>query len=167
MNTTELDLLFSRRRSVRKFKPRTISDHALEGIVDAARLAPTARNIQPWEFLVIKEKKSLEALAALASPNGSLIAGAAACLVVVCQDTKYYLEDGCAATTQALLAASGLGIGSCWIAGDKKDYAQAVISFLNVPAGYKLISLIALGYADEAPDPAKRSVKEVLHREKF
>lgn len=167
MNIAEPEQLFSRRRSIRKFKPLAISDLDLERIVDAARLAPTARNIQPWEFLVVRDKKTLISLASLASPNGALIAGAAACLIVVCQDTKYYLEDGSAATTQALLAACWLGIGSCWIAGDKKDYGEAVKNLLGIPAGYKLISLIALGYADESPEPVKRSVKEVLHEEKF
>ncbi len=163
----EQDKFFAARRSIRKFKEGSISDADLENIVLAASLAPTARNIQPWEFIVIKEKASLVTLGNLASPNGALIAEASACIAIFCQNTKYYLEDGCAATTQALLAASGLGVGSCWVAGDKKDYAEAVRAFLNVPAGYKLVSLVALGFPDETPKPHKRPVKEVMHKEKF
>ncbi|HAJ56567.1 MAG TPA: nitroreductase family protein [Candidatus Omnitrophica bacterium] len=162
-----IDKIFQERRSIRKFKARPVSDQDLEKIIKAASLAPTARNIQPWEFIVVKDKESLKTLAGLASPNGFLLEGAAACVAVFCHDTKYYLEDGCAATTQALLAAAGLGIGSCWVVGDKKDYAETVRGFLNVPAGLKLISLIALGYADESPNPAKRPVNEIMHKERF
>ncbi|MBI5873431.1 MAG: nitroreductase family protein [Candidatus Omnitrophica bacterium] len=163
----DLQKAFVKRRSIRKFKDRPISEEDLEYIVRAASLAPTARNIQPWEFVIVKDKESLKTLAGLTMPNGALIKGAAACLAVFCKDTKYYLEDGCAATTSGLLAATGRGIGSCWIAGDKKDYAEVVRGFLNVPSGYKLVSLIALGIPDEAPHPIKRPVKEIIHREKF
>ena len=159
--------VFKARRSIRKFKEASISDEVLEKIIDAARLAPTARNIQPWEFVIIKDAGTIKHLGSLTSPNGALIAGAKACIVVFCQDTKYYLEDGCAATTQALLAAKALGLGSCWVAGDKKDYCEPLKSFLSVPAGYKLVSIIALGTPAEEPAPQKRSVKEVTHWEKF
>lgn len=157
----------TRRRSIRTFHPRSISDEALNKIVDAARLAPTARNIQPWEFITVKNTQTLDSLGQVTSPNGALLSKAAACLVVLCSDTKYYLEDGCAATVQALLAAAALGIGSCWIAGDKKDYCELVKNLLGVPAGYKVVSLIALGYPGESPEPAKRPLKEVLHKERF
>ena len=159
--------LLSARRSVRKFKTREISDSDLSVIVDAARLAPTARNIQPWEFIVIKDKATLKHIGEVASANGYFISSASACVAVICSDTKYYLEDGSSATTCALLAATALGIASCWVAGDKKDYSQVVLKFLQVPAGYKLISLIGLGYADEDPKPAKRQLNEVMHKEKF
>ena len=72
-----------------------------------------------------------------------------------------------AATQNILLAAHGLGIGSCWIAGDKKDYAPEVADILGVPAGFRLISLVALGYPAEQPQKAKRPLSEVLHWERF
>ena len=159
--------LLSARRSVRKFKIREIKDSDLSVIIDAARLAPTARNIQPWEFILIKDKDTLKHIGEIVSANGSFIAGASACIVLLCSDTKYYLEDGSSATTCALLAATALGIASCWVAGDKKDYSQVVLKFLQVPSGYKLISLIGLGYADEDPKPVKRQLNEVMHKEKF
>jgi nitroreductase len=159
--------LFHLRRSVRSFKEAPVSRHDLEKIVVAASLAPSARNIQPWEFIVVQDKKRLALLASLVAPNGSFIAGAGACLVILCRDTKYYLEDGAAATTQALLCAAGLGLGACWVAGDKKEYASGVLEALEAPAYFKLISLVALGVPNESPDVSKRALSEVLHWEHF
>ena len=111
------------RRSIRMFQNKSIIREDLEKLVDSARFAPTARNVQPWEFVLVTDKDKLIELAKLAE-NGRFIAQAAACIAVFCVDTKYYLEDGCAATCNILLAATALGIGSCWVAGDKKPYAQ-------------------------------------------
>ncbi|MCG2713375.1 MAG: nitroreductase family protein, partial [Candidatus Omnitrophica bacterium] len=141
----------------------------LEEIVDVARFAPTARNVQPWEFVVVTDKHKLTELAKLAE-NGRFMAGAAACIAVFCVDTKYYLEDGCAATCSILLAATALGIGSCWVAGDKKPYASQVNALLSASEDMKLISLIALGYPQEKDrfkSLDKRQLKELLHWEKF
>lgn len=161
--------LLRTRRSIRRFLDKNIPQGDLESIVDAARFAPTARNAQPWEFVLIVEKNKLRELAKLAE-NGSFLEQAAACIAVFCADTKYYLEDGCAATCNILLAGAALGIGSCWIAGDKKPYCPQVINLLNAPSGMKLISLVALGYPHDKNafnEPVKRKLKELMHWEKF
>ncbi len=161
--------LLRARRSIRRFQNKSIPKDELEKMVDAARFAPTARNVQPWEFVVVTDKNKLTELADLAE-NGSFLAQAVACIAVFCVDTKYYLEDGCAATCNILLAATALGIGSCWIAGDKKPYCPQVITLLNASSGMKLISLIALGYPqdkDAFKGLAKRQLKELIHWEKF
>lgn len=164
-----MDILgvFKARKSIRKFKEKVISDSDIEDIIKAASLAPTARNVQPWEFVVVKDRNRLIELASIVSPNGAFIKGAGACIGVFCQNTKYYLEDGCAATTQALLCAASLNLGSCWVAGDKKDYCEKVKDFFGVPEEFKLISLLALGEPDESPNPAKRDVRAMTHKERF
>jgi len=157
------------RRSVRSFSDKKISRSDLEKLIDLARFAPTARNVQPWEFVAITDKHKLAELANLAE-NGRFMAAAAACIAVFCADTKYYLEDGCAATCHILLAATALGIGSCWVAGDKKSYCQQVNILLHAPPGMKLISLIALGYPqdeDAFKIVEKKSSKGLLHWERF
>jgi nitroreductase len=119
--------------------------------------------------VVVTDKQQLNRLAALAE-NGRFIAQAAACIAVFSIDTKYFLEDGSAATSNILLAATALGIGSCWVAGDKKPYCQEVCDLLGVPAGIKLVSMVALGYPqdkDAFKICAKKELKEVLHWEKF
>jgi len=156
-----------KRKSIRSFTPAPVPVKIIETIVDAGRLAPTARNVQPWEFVVVTDPDTRRALARLAT-TGPFIADAPVCIAVFCNDTKYWLEDGCAATENIIIAARAHGLGHCWVAGDKKPYAGAVSELLGVPSVYRLISLIAIGYGKEDPPaPPKRPLKEVLHWEKF
>jgi len=155
------------RHSSRSFLSRPIPRDSIEKIADCGRLAPTARKEEPWEFIVITGKEALRKLAGL-TDHGTFIQSAACAIVVCCRDTKYYLEDGCAATENMLVAAASLGIGSCWVAGDKKPYCGAVLALLNVPSAFKLISIIALGYPTSKEEVLeKRPLKEVLHWERF
>jgi nitroreductase len=166
MNVLEI---IKTRRSIREYKDKPIPKEALEKMVDAARFAATARNVQPWEFIIITEETTLRRLGALAE-NGRFLAQSKACIAIFCAETKYYLEDGCAATCNILLAATALGIGSCWVAGDKKPYCAEVARLLNVPGAFKLVSLIALGYPkseDSFYVAEKRSLKELIHWERF
>jgi nitroreductase len=155
------------RRCIRVYEAKPIPTEVIEELIDCGRLAATARNVQPWEFVVITKRPALLSLAEVCE-YGKFIAQASCCIAVFCQDTKYFLEDGCAATQNILVAATAHNLASCWVAGDKKDYTDKVREMLGVPAGYKLISLIPLGYAKTpSPHPPKRSLKEVLHWETF
>lgn len=157
-----------KRRSIRVFDSKPVSRNLIEELIDCARFAPTARNVQPWEFVVITQKETLRKLGSLARPNGEFIAQSPCCIAVFCQDSKYYLEDGCAATENILIAACDSGLAACWVAGDKKPYCDKVKELLAVPQDYKLISLIPLGYSKSQPtESAKRPLKEVLHWERF
>lgn len=158
--------VLTQRRSVRKYKPDPVPRDLLEQIVNAGRLAPTARNVQPWEFIVVTEAARRRRIADL-SEYGKFIADAPACIVVLSKPTKYFLEDGSAATTNILNAAAALGLGSCWVAGDKKPYAPDIVAACGAPVEMKLISLIAIGYPQEIPSPSKRSLRDVLHWEQF
>lgn len=155
------------RCSVREFSDKLVAPEDLKTIIDAARMAPTARKEEPWEFIVVTQRRALEKLGEL-TDHGKFIKHSTACIAVACKETKYYLEDGCAATENILLAARALGIGSCWVAGDKKPYAEKILPALYVPGGYKLVSLIALGYPKKGfVVQKKRPLEEVLHRETF
>lgn len=163
-----IDIL-RKRRSIRVFKDKPIAKADLETIIDAARYAPTARNVQPWEFVIITNGDILIKISKLAE-NARLISGARVCIAIFCADTKYYLEDGCAATVNILNAAAALHIGSCWVAGDKKDYCNEVSKLLGAPLGQKLVSLIALGYPQDENSfklVDKRPLKELMHWENF
>lgn len=154
------------RRCVRKFDSRGISREIVEDIVDCGRLAATAINIQPWEFVVVSSPKKLREIADI-TDHGKFIAAARACIVVLCRDTKYYLEDGSAATQNMLLAARAHGLGACWVAGDKKAYASQICHLLGARPELRLVSLVPLGYPAEEPIKNKRSLSEVLHWEGF
>lgn len=158
---------FKNRISVREYSDRPVEKEKLEKMVDAGRLAPTARGEQPWEFVVVTKKEKVKELADI-TDHGKFMSGAAASIVIFCKDTKYYLEDGCAATENVLLAATALGVASCWIAGDKKEYGIRIAKALNVPESFKLISVLSLGYPKVRPEPHnKRPLSELIHREEF
>lgn len=156
------------RRSVRSFRPDPVSDQIIQELIDCARLAPSANNLQPWEFIVVRDRRKLQQLAQT-TDYGRFIAEAPVCVVVISRDTKYYLEDGSAATENLLVAAHARGLGACWVAGDKKPYASQILAMLGVPSGYKLVSLIPIGYPPHElpPRASKRPLAEVLHWEHF
>ena len=155
------------RASVRAYQSKAVDKALLWKLVDAARRAPTARAIEPWDFVVIQDKKTLKKLGEIAN-SGSFIKDASACIVVFCADTKYYLEDGSAATENILLMAEDLGLGACWVAGDKKPYTETVSKMLGAEETLKLISLLPIGYPlEQVTVREKRPLEDVLHWEKY
>lgn len=102
-----------------------------------------------------------------AADYGRFIAEAPVCVAVLSRQTKYYLEDGSAATLNILLAAHAHGLGACWVAGDKKPYAAKVVQMVGAPEDYRLISLVSIGYPAEEPKTGKRALREMLHWERF
>lgn len=154
------------RRSIRTYDGRSVTKDVLEDIVDCGRLAATAINIQPWVFVVIQDKGRLKGLADI-TDHGKFIADAAACIVVLCEDTKYYLEDGCAAVQNILNAVHAHGLGACWVAGDKKPYAPQIVEYVGAPDSFKLVASISIGCSDQKPNPQKKPLSEVLRWEKF
>jgi len=155
------------RHSVRKYKDTPIDDKIVKDALDCAHLAPTARNEQPWFFGAIRDRDTLKAIAGLAD-NGRFIANAPICFAVFGKkDAKYYLEDCCAATMQLILALQGWGVGSCWVAGAKKDYAEDVRKLLNVPEDYTLVSLVPAGYPEEISIAKKKPLDEVTFFDRY
>ncbi|MCT8338276.1 nitroreductase family protein [Methanoculleus sp. Afa-1] len=155
------------RHSVRKYKEKPIEEKTIKDALDCARLAPTARNEQPWLFGTIQSRETLQAIADLAD-NGKFIADAPICFAVFGKrDAKYYLEDCCAATMQLILALQAWGVGSCWVAGEKKDYAEDVRKLLNVPEEYALVSLVPAGYPEELQIKTKKAIDEVAFFERY
>jgi nitroreductase len=153
------------RRSVRAYRNAPVPREIIEDIIDCGRLAPTANNIQPCEFVVVTGPEMLRRIAET-TDHGKFISNAPVCVVVLCEDTKYYLEDGSAATENIMLAARAHGLGSCWIAGDKKAYAADICRLVGAPQNFRLVSLIPIGYAAENPKVPKRPLANVLHWEK-
>ncbi len=151
------------RRSVRRYQKKEVPENVTLDIIDCARFAPTARNVQPWKFAVVTDAAERKKIAGIAE-YGQFIADAPVCIAVFCEDTKYYLEDGSSATTYILLAAKAYGLGTCWVAGDKKPYADEIRTLLKMPGGWKLVSMIAMGYPEETPSPHKKTLNEVLKK---
>lgn len=163
----DLIRVIKERRSIREHLPKPIPREVLEDILDCGRLAPSARNIQPWLFVVSTEKEIKEGIAKLAL-YGKFIANAAACISVFCErDSKFLVEDGCAATQNMIIAAKAYGVDSCWVAGYERPYSEDIRELLGVPEKYKLISLISLGYSDKSASRPKKTLNEVVRWEKY
>ncbi len=177
-------------RSVRSYLDKPIEKEVLRNIVDCARMAPTARNVQPWEFVVITDKDLLGKLSEYV-PQGAFIKDAPAAIIVFChKNTEYFLEDGSAATQNILVSARFHDLKSCWIAGYQGAYFEKdkvpmcegipctpipdlhkmqrlIRELFGMPRDLELISVVSLGYSDENPPADKRSVDEVMHWNRF
>jgi nitroreductase len=155
------------RRSVRKFKPTKIPPYVIQDVLDCGRLAPTAKNLQPWLFGAVTDRDLLGRIAEL-TDNAPFIAEATVCFAVFGRpDETYYLEDCAAATMNMIIALQNLGLGSCWVAGDKKPYAGAIRELLNVPPEYSLVSLIPAGAPAEVANPPKKRLDEVTFQDRY
>ncbi len=159
--------ILKERRSVREFSDKAIEKRILEEIIDCARLSPSARNIQPWKFIVVTDKEKLAKISEHME-YGSFIKDAAAC-IVVCGDksVKRYVEDCCLASENIMLSAKSLGIGSCYVAalGKDVDHAREV---LEIPEDYEIVCFIPLGYFEKNPEPHdKKKMEDVIRWERF
>jgi nitroreductase len=182
------------RRTIRQFEPRPIARNLLEKIVNAGRLAPSAANLQPLEFIVVddgalkKEIFSYLKWAAYIAPQGNPEPGhEPQAYVVTLVNTrireKMYEYDVGAAMENMILTALGEGIAGCWlISVDRPKVAELLI----IPGQYKIDSVLALGYpaeesrVEELTDSArywkspngtfhvpKRKLETVIHFNKF
>lgn len=154
------------RRSVRNFLEKDIPDKLLMEILDAARWAPSSRNSQPWEFIIIRNKKTKKRLAELAS-YGWFIADAPVVIAVVTDPRKSYahLIDGACAVQNLMLAAWEMGLGTCWIGTMDRKKAKEL---LGIPEELHLLTVIPLGYPKKIPrPPPRKSLENIVYYEKY
>ncbi|HVN65207.1 MAG TPA: nitroreductase family protein [Methanomicrobiales archaeon] len=155
------------RRSVRKFRDTDIPEDAIKDALECARQAPTATNAQPWLIGIIRDRDTLARIADI-TDHGKFIRDARACFAVFGErKAKYYLEDCSCATMNLILGLWAYGVGSCWVAGDKKPYAGAIRELLGVPGGYTLVSLVPAGFPAEMPAPPKKDLSSIIFSERF
>ena len=154
------------RRSIRNYTNQTVPQSIIEDIVTCARLAPTAMNEQPWDFVVVTDRVLLKQIPPMLG-HAEFVANAAFAVLVLSRETTYAVEDCCAATENLLIAAAAHGLGSCWVAGTKQAYAPVVARAFGAPEDRQLISIVSFGYPAEDPIVEKRSLDDVIHWEKF
>jgi nitroreductase len=158
--------LIRNRRSIRVYTQQSVPRATIEEIIDCARLAPTAMNEQPWDFVVITDKTALASMPPMLG-HAEFIANAAFAVLVLARDTTYGLEDCCAATENLLLAGAAHGLGACWVAGSKQEYAPKVAAAFGAPADRQLVAIISFGYPAESPQVDKKPLGDVLHWDRF
>lgn len=156
--TKYLSKLISTRRTIRRFKQVPIERRILRGLVDAARVAPSAANLQPCEYIVIDEKILLEEVfstlrwAGYITPHGNPPPGErpSAYIVILINEKKGRpgIHDAAAAIENMILLAWAHGIGTCWIGSIERKTLSRI---LRVPQDCRIDSVLALGYPLERP----------------
>lgn len=164
------------RRSIRAFTNKKVSDDDVMKILDAARHAPSAGNIQPWEFIVVRGAKIKRGLAQAALDQTFI--EEASVVIVACADelrssqrygsrgsTLYCFQDTAAAIQNLHLAAYTLGLGTCWVGAFNEAKTRKL---LNTPLGVRPVAIIPVGYPAEKPkQQRRRPLTEIVHHEKF
>lgn len=165
--------LVQKRYSVRAYKPEAVSDDTLGQVLDAARFAPTAANRQPIQFVVVHTAGRQEDLKRIYNKDWFVQAPVVVCACKVTaqgwvrrQDSKNYSEvDIAIAMDHLILAATDLGLGTCWIGAFEPEVTHQV---LGIPADVEPIAFTPLGYPSDEPKPKKRKERaEVVHFERW
>jgi nitroreductase len=170
MNT--MDALLTR-RSIRKYKSDKVEKDKIDKILRAAMYAPSAMNLQPWDFVVINTEEAMQK-AIQAIPHGTDILKEAQAALLVCGDNKIeqnidYIVQNCSAAIQnILLAAHEFGLGSCWIAiYPLQEVIESVKKKFELPEHIIPIALVSLGYSDENPEAGERFLSKKIHYNKW
>jgi nitroreductase len=164
------------RRSIRAFKDQDISEEIIGKLIEAAQWAPSAGNIQPWEFIIVRKPEIKKKLAE--SAYGQDLVEEAPVVIVVCADerrsaegyglrgkTLYCIQDTAAAIQNIHLAACSLGLGTCWVGAFSEEMAR---QNLQIPEGIRPVAIVPVGYPAESPKPRKRRpVETIVHYETF
>lgn len=154
------------RRSIRSFLDRPVEDEKLQAVLEAGHLAPSARNMQDWRFIVVKDKQTRLQLAEAARKQafvGQAPVVIAACgtsdLIMTCGQPAYAI-DVAIAVDHMTLAAFSLGLGTCWIGAFYEDQVKEI---LGVPDGMMVVALLPLGYPAESPrQTPRKSLEDVV-----
>lgn len=156
----------AKRASVRDLTPVDVPDADLERILDAGRRAPSGRNRQPIEFIVVRKRETLEKLAEAQKCIADV--SLAICIAADPGKSVYWLEDVSAAATNMLLAIAALGYGSVWIEGTLLRAEEQHKQLLGVPEGMRLMVCLPIGAPTKAPQQAeKRPLGDMVHWERY
>ena len=175
--------LFSERRSVHSFTNESVSDGQIESLLKVARWAPSAGNVQPWKFIVIRKPDKIEEIwkatawkAPEITPQNFI--KKAPVIIIVCTDTTAYMkrqssiksdlfsiQDAAAATQNLLLAATSIGLGGCWVGMFDEEMLR---ESLNIPKGVRPVSIIPIGHTNSKARPPKRKpLDEIVFYESY
>ncbi|GAB5046759.1 nitroreductase family protein [Thermodesulfovibrio sp. TK110] len=155
------------RRSIRKYKRQAPEEELIKKCIEAALYAPSARNSQPWYFIIVKDRETIQKLSK-AQPFTKFLEAAPYVIVAVADEKKsnHWLEDMGCAIMALLLEAHSLGLGACWGAiynPENRERENYVRGILNIPENLRIISCIGIGYPDETPSPKKvKSLDEAI-----
>jgi nitroreductase len=159
--TMDLMQAIRARRSIRNYLDKPVEEVKLLAVLEAGRLAPSARNMQDWRFIVVKDAATRQKMAVAARDQqfvGQAPVIIAACgtsdLVMTCGQPAYPI-DVAIALDHMTLAAASLHLGTCWIGAFYEDMVKEI---LGVPQEVRVVALLPLGYPAEEPAPRPRKI---------
>lgn len=145
------------RKVQRAFARRAVEEEKLASIVRAARHAMSARNLQPWQFIIVRDAERLRQIGALCS-TGRFVADAPSAIVVLKDKSNVRWADvDCAQAVQNMATAAwGLGLGTCWVGNFD---AAKISALLGIPDEWAIFTILPFGYPDAANPPQPRPLK--------
>lgn len=150
------------RKSVRAYLATPVPKETVEKLLEAARIAPSAANIQPWHFIVVTDSEKRKVISK--GPYAQFVTESPV-VIVACGDTKasfkWHMVDVSIALENMVLAATAEGLGTCWIGG---FYEDQVKKLLEIPEHLKVVALLAVGYPREKVDIGRRLLQLVRKR---
>lgn len=153
--------IFFKRRSIRKYTDKPVGNEILVELIKAAMSAPSAGNQQPWQFIIINDRKVLDEIPNC-HPHSQMIKQAPAA-ILICGDENlevhkgYWVQDCSAATQNLLLAIEAQGLGGVWLGvHPREDRVQKISALLGLPEHVIPFSLIPVGYSAEHLPPSDR-----------
>jgi nitroreductase len=152
--------------AVRRYQDKPVPEATLRRVVEAGRLTGSAKNLQPWHFVVVQDRATLQKLGAFAR-TGAHVAQAAAAVVVAVDKTPFAVSDASRAIQSMLLAAWADGVGSNWVGFGGMDEVKAL---LGIPARLDVLAILPLGYPAGAVGKGRKdrkSLPAVAHRERY
>lgn len=163
--------IFSR-RSIRRFTTDPVTDEQLEKLLRAAMQAPSACNEQPWEFIVIRDKNTMNAIRRIQPFTRPLMT--ADCAVVVCGDVRrqrfegFWIQDCAAAMQNLLLEAEHLGLGAVWMGlYPMMQCVEKIKPLLSLPESIMPLGIAAIGNPEKRIDSEDRYRSDRVHFEKW
>ena len=143
--------IIKKRKSIRAYKEgAVVTDDAIKTILEAAMLAPSARNTRPWEFIIVKNRDKLESITSLPNSHYNMLK-TASLAIIVCANMEqqvggFFPQDCAAATQNILLQSAELGLGSCWCGiYPKEDKVSEFRSLFDLSESIVPFSVIAIG----------------------
>jgi nitroreductase len=160
------------RRSVRKYADKPVPDEIVKQLLQAAMAAPSAANEQPWQFIVVREHKTLDQIPSF-HPHSHMLKQAALA-ILVCEDTALEVYQGrgildcSAATMNILLAAHAMALGAVWVGiYPVEERISAIRRLLGIPSQVNPISLVSIGYPVDKLPQEDRFKPERVHYERW
>jgi nitroreductase len=167
--------IFKKRRSVRDYKDKQITDKEIKEILSAAMVAPSSNNVNPWEFVVVKNSDTLRRLSEIGMWQ-KFIAQSQVSIAIVANpiDTDKWVQDCSIAASHIYLEAANQGIGSCWAnvmskVNKENEKEKLVKKILDIPDNYRVLCIMTLGYPkDEIEEHSKEEYREdKVHKERW